>query len=401
MASLEGEVLGLLGNLEPYVVTLGRCWAIGGVVGTAVGTALGSVVGVGFAIPTFGLSIAIGTGIGAAAGAGLGACVGSVVGTRICAGALENNLLYHPQKYRNVDFVGKDFFFGEHTYICEKVGYDLDGRSGDDATQSAYLLRRHDGEACALWMLFGGNGMVARDWFQFLPLLLKPDRPAAPNVAFLLFDYPGYGANGGHPHQASVLRASRNALRAALAHFGPVQKLDVNLFGHSLGAAAAAQLAAQLSNDGEPSGRLLMSAPFLSIPHMAVELAGGLLQSLSLPSPPASLRTLARSAQPISRQLLPLLLQPVVPQLWANAAAVRVAARAGWHLGFVHGTMDEKVPVEMGVELHGIAKAEASSVGAPPATFAWIADAGHDDVLRVGLSEYARFMGLEGSIAAS
>ena len=99
------------------------------------------------------------------------------------------------------------------------------------------------------------------------------------HTAFLLVDYPGYGRNagaprafqrllhafGGEPSPESVLQSSQLALEAALEHVGQV---DVHLLGHSLGAAAAAQLAAALSQPG----LLVLSAPFIDIPHMAVQL---------------------------------------------------------------------------------------------------------------------------------
>ena len=74
----------------------------------------------------------------------------------------------------------------------------------------------------------------------------------------------------GDPSPESVLQSSQLALEAALKLVG---EPDVHLLGHSLGAAAAAQLAAAVSQPG----LLVLSAPFIDIPHMAVQLLSVLL----------------------------------------------------------------------------------------------------------------------------
>merc|ERR1719482_2223438 len=69
------------------------------------------------------------------------------------------------------------------------------------------------------------------------------------------------------PSPQSVLRASYLALMEALKNIGGGPQ--VNVLGHSLGAAAAAQLAVYLSERGQSSGHLVLSAPFLSVPIVA------------------------------------------------------------------------------------------------------------------------------------
>ena len=116
--------------------------------------------------------------------------------------------------------------------------------------------------------------------------------------SFLLVDYPGYGDNKGTPSPSNVLEASELAVQQALSSLPQPESL--NLLGHSLGAAAAAQLAAKLS----PSGRLLLSSPFLSIDAMAAVIFGRLLPSW--------------------------LLRSLVTHRWDNAQAAPEAAAAGW-----------------------------------------------------------------------
>merc|ERR1712098_890396 len=97
--------------------------------------------------------------------------------------------------------------------------------------------------------------------------------------------------------------------------------LQVHLLGHSLGAAAAIQLSYALAREGMAVGSLVLSAPFLSVPHMAKLILGGAL-------PPAL------------RPLLSPLLQIFVPHRWDNASLLPMAAKAGWRIAIVHGSMD-------------------------------------------------------------
>ncbi|CAK0806242.1 unnamed protein product [Prorocentrum cordatum] len=146
------------------------------------------------------------------------------------------------------------------------------GASPAPELHRSLLLRPQKWGASVMWVVFGGNAMLASDWYPFCNQLCRlQGRRGGASAAFLLFDFPGYGGNPGRTSPAATLTASLCSLRAALARFdaGPP---EVNLLGHSLGAAAAAQLAAHLAITGAPAGRLVLSAPFTSIPHVAVHL---------------------------------------------------------------------------------------------------------------------------------
>jgi len=158
-------------------------------------------------------------------------------------------------------------------YSLQTVSYTLP----EVGPQTAYLLRP-SGDIDTLWLFFGGNAMLARDWLAFLDKVLThmgEHQVPRTNTAFLLVDYPGYGRNAGAPSPESVLKSSHLALEAALQQLPEVR---VQLLGHSLGAAAAAQLAADWDLPGGP-GLLVLSAPFIDIPHMAVQLLSVLLSN--------------------------------------------------------------------------------------------------------------------------
>eukprot|EP00812_Abedinium_dasypus_P009701 NODE_3372_length_795_cov_239.171622.p1 GENE.NODE_3372_length_795_cov_239.171622~~NODE_3372_length_795_cov_239.171622.p1 ORF type:complete len:231 (-),score=72.54 NODE_3372_length_795_cov_239.171622:103-708(-) len=162
-------------------------------------------------------------------------------------------------------------------------------------------------------------------------MLIAPEQSA-----FLLVDYPGYGANDGFPPTpASVLTAQHAALKAALAHF-EVPPTRLHLLGHSLGAAACAQFAASTprggggGDGGMAHGRLVLSAPFTNIGAMARAL--------------------------FSRYVPVWLLRVLVSQRWQNDVWVPKAAKAGWNVRIIHGERDHIVPAWMGQELFKLAQ---------------------------------------------
>ncbi len=91
-------------------------------------------------------------------------------------------------------------------------------------------------------------------------------------LSILIFDYPGYGSSGGSPTEDSVLEAARaahaevlsRAVREAKGAPSAGNPLPVILWGRSLGAAVAAELAAA----SRPAA-LILEAGFTSIPEMA------------------------------------------------------------------------------------------------------------------------------------
>lgn len=137
-----------------------------------------------------------------------------------------------------------------------------------------------------LWVVHGGNAMTALDW---LPSILEGSRG---HNSFLLVDYPGYGRNEPlRQHPTSEDAVLSNALAALTATMKTLEKesrtiTEVNLLGHSLGTGASLLLAnalveqkcaaAETSASYPPVSKVLLSAPFLSIPAVAQSLLGPL-----------------------------------------------------------------------------------------------------------------------------
>lgn len=260
------------------------------------------------------------------------------------------------------------------------------GRSGHvktlrigEAWQHAWLMRPSEkGTATSVWLIFGGNGMLATDWTDFCEDLLKSEPHKG--TAFLLFDLPGYGANGGEPAPESVLLSNLRGLAEALTMLGGDPK--VNILGHSIGAAVASQLAVALSAKGYKPGELLMTAPFLSVPHMAERFTEQwrLLHPLIKKLPPRTFR------------LLQLAICAACPHRWDNTAKVPLVVKAGWKLSILHGRKDKMCPIDMGQTLHRIADEAAGSCGFDRVVFTQ-AQAGHNDLMRLAFADYAVAMG--------
>lgn len=377
--------------------------------GTGLGAGLGGVLGrlLG-AVFTFGTSLVAAPLLGALLGGAFG-CFHCI---RYYAGCLESLLLYHPRRYVDKSFLDITWDVADVRYTLEPLDYDLPG----SGTQTVYLLKP-SGPVRRLWVFFGGNAMLAADWLAFCDHIFTAvdAGKGETEVAFLLVDYPGYGRNKGETSPDSVLRTSVLAVGAAKRHLS-AEDVSVHLLGHSLGAAAASQLAsswdasllpAELRPTQEP-GTLLLSAPFLDIPEMAAQLLRLVLQRLlpagySLllevaPLQEAQLEKLQPAWQRFSdavarygRPALVALLRPIVPHRWNNVRAVKKAAEAGWKVHVLHGAQDELIPPEMGRQLASLA---CEAVGSSSRIFEEIPRAGHNDVVSKGFESYVKVMGL-------
>lgn len=86
----------------------------------------------------------------------------------------------------------------------------------------------------------------------------------------LILDYRGYGASEGRPSEAGTARDARAAWHWLMAA-GHVPG-EVVLFGRSLGAGVAAELAAALSDRGTPPGAVILESSFRSVPKLGQRL---------------------------------------------------------------------------------------------------------------------------------
>ena len=165
-------------------------------------------------------------------------------------------------------------------------------------------------------------------------------------LSVLALDYRGYGLSSGRPTPAGMAldaRAAWDHLTGPAAHAAQ----DVVLFGSSLGAAVALELAAQVT-----PARVVLEAPFLSVRAMARE-------------------TVA---------FLPLF---VVPDWHDNLATLQ---RVRVPVAIFHGTADRVVPFE-----HGRALAASSEA----ASFHAVDGAGHHVLSPdISMPDFQRFCAL-------
>jgi uncharacterized protein len=196
-----------------------------------------------------------------------------------------------------------------------------------------------------LWFIFGGNADRALRWDNFV----QPT--ATPGVGFLLVEYPGYGAHAGKPSPENILRGSERALELLLAHVN-LKELPVlpSAFGHSLGAAAATQWAAQ-----HPVENLVLISPFTTMKAMAKRTVGWPLCELLV-------------HRFDNEQRLTELIQRQLPQTT-----------------IIHGDKDPLIPIAMSYQLAGMD---------PRIHMTVIAGANHNDVLDLGYEEILRAMRL-------
>jgi len=156
-----------------------------------------------------------------------------------------------------------------------------------------------------------------------------------------LFDYRGYGRSEGSPDEQGTYRDARAAYRYVTDDRG-LDPDRIVLFGESLGAAVALQLALE-----SRAGAVVLESPFASVPAMA-------------------------------RALYPFLpLAPVVRTRYDNLAKI-----AGLRLPLLvlHGERDEIVPFSQGRQVFEAAPG--------PKRFFSIARAGHNDTYVAGGDAY-------------
>lgn len=206
-------------------------------------------------------------------------------------------------------------------------------------SQTAYYrppAQGHDPTPSRLWLLFAGNASLALDWVYFLEDF--PDHGAG----FLLVDYPGYGKCRGRAAPESILESTEKALLILAERTGAAGSdlagENVNLMGHSLGAAVALLYASRHRAD-----KIVLVSPFTSLQDMAGLVVGS----------------------PLNRTLL---------QNFDNRARLLeiVGRRSAPEITLIHGVLDEIVPVAMGRELAGIS---------PDISFKEIPGAGHNNIL--------------------
>lgn len=221
---------------------------------------------------------------------------------------------------------------------AEVIRVKARGKEATDPTpmQAAVYFKPPTDKSPVL-VYFHGNG----DWLSNGPAYLG-SYFASRGLGFYGIEYPGYGfATPGSPSEGSVNEAAAQMVDHLTGVLG-VQKSRVVLFGHSLGAAVAMELAARGYGD-----RLVLIAPFTSIIDMASCVLFPFLKGVSF------------------------LLSPFVADKYDNLAKARSLDIPTL---VMHGQNDEVVPFWMG---------EKVGQTIPNSSFRPIAGMSHNDFFNV------------------
>lgn len=90
-------------------------------------------------------------------------------------------------------------------------------------------------------------------------------------LSVLIVDYRGYGRSEGRPSEAGTALDARAAWHW-LRDEAEQEADEIVLFGRSLGAAVAAELAASLDEQQIPPAAVILESPFRSVPNLAQQL---------------------------------------------------------------------------------------------------------------------------------
>lgn len=175
---------------------------------------------------------------------------------------MQDTLIYHARRYDSA----LDTAAWGPRYRIRELHFDVDGVGHQVAT----LVTPAHGAVRSLYLVFGGNAMVARNWLVVLAPVSKT--AAFANTGLVLVDYPGFGSSAGSPTRSSILAASLAALQEAMeAISNDDDELALGAFGHSLGCAVALSVAEAQQAQGFAFRHLALSAPFTSLVDMAQE----------------------------------------------------------------------------------------------------------------------------------
>ena len=169
----------------------------------------------------------------------------------------QRKMIYFPRRYEPSYKMGlppNTVELGYHTLSGNQVSFYIPPRADPDEKLKT------------LWVFFGGNGSLALDWLLYLDQF--PDKASAA----LLVEYPGYGLCEGRPTYDSIKENSEAAFQALARHLKkePLElEKDLNVLGHSLGAATGLEFAAR-----HPVKRIILLAPFTSMKDMARRTVG-------------------------------------------------------------------------------------------------------------------------------
>lgn len=236
----------------------------------------------------------------------------------------QDSLIYHPVRYtrKDPDVKAMTAFFPD--FDLQELRF-----STADGNQTAIILKKHGYYADRLYLVFGGNAMVARDWVE---VFVHPQFDMHNGLALALVDFPGYGESDGAPSKASIVRVGKRALLEAtrvLLHRREGVDLFVGAIGHSIGCSAALELAVVQQGTRTPVRHVVLSAPFTTLAEMASEML------------------------PVLKAIPVWLIAALTARnSWDNTAAAKQLSGATTpQVDIMHGKRDSMVPHAMGERL--------------------------------------------------
>ncbi len=244
--------------------------------------------------------------------------------------ACQHKLIYLPSKYPP----------GQPEAFARSGGSRMDYLTSQGRQTAWFLPAKGVPVPEHVWIVCGGNADLALNYsgIQSEAELTKD--------AFVLFDYPGYGACGGSPDPDRI-RESFQVLGPMITdQCGlPARSLADRglIFGHSLGAAAGLIAAQEYG-----IRRAVLISPFTSMMEMG-------------------------------KVILHLPVGFLVTHRFDNRRTMAGLAARGGHVWIFHGEEDRIIPLRMGHQL--------ATESGTAATFTAVKDAGHNDVLNLAWPE--------------
>ena len=168
---------------------------------------------------------------------------------------VQRRFFYYPRRYSAAEIEA-----------AEKLGATVLSYETSQGWQTAFLFGAPPTGTLLsrLWVVFGGNAMVALDWLEIL-------KDCQLDVGgFLLIDYPSYGACGGNPSADSILENANAAYHAVIeSKHWIIRRLRLGVLGWSIGAAAGLEFAEKC-----PVQDLVLIAPFTTMADMVKKFTG-------------------------------------------------------------------------------------------------------------------------------
>lgn len=269
---------------------------------------------------------------------------------------LQRYLIYLPSRAARIDPQDAELAAGQvHTITLQTDdGLELRGWHVLPNGQTASNRDECDRQLAQnrlLALYFSGNGGNRRYRIEEFAVFARL------GCDVFIFDYRGYGENGGSPSEEALAADAQAAWRYATEE-RDVAPGRIVLYGESLGGGVATRLASELSESGTPPGGLVLRSTFSSLVD-----AG----AYHYPWLPVRLAMVDRFP---STARIPSVTCPIL---------------------HIHGTRDSIVPIELGRKLFAAAP-EKSAKGIPK-RFAELPRANHNDVVFVAEAQMRQAIG--------